>query len=116
MLRVQDMCFSFGTLPVLEEVSFAVEPGCLCGLFGPNGCGKTTLFRCCLGFLKNGRGSVFLDGRDTKRMKIREMAKTAAYVPPGAQAALPLPGARGGAHGPHSPHGRDLRGPAGKTS
>jgi iron complex transport system ATP-binding protein len=81
MLQVRDLHFSYGKKPVFEGVSFDVEEGELCGLFGPNGCGKTTLFKCCLKFLKFHRGSVFMNGIDITDHRIENMAKLVAYVP-----------------------------------
>jgi ABC-type Mn2+/Zn2+ transport system ATPase subunit len=43
---------------VLEEVSFALEPGERIGVLGPNGGGKSTLFRALLGELTPARGSI----------------------------------------------------------
>ncbi len=66
---------------ILDNVSFHVKRGSLCALFGPNGCGKSTLFRCCLKLLPLQAGQVTMKGRDIREMGIREMARTVAYVP-----------------------------------
>jgi iron complex transport system ATP-binding protein len=81
MLEVQDLHFNYDKTPILQGVSFEVEEGELCGLFGPNGCGKTTLFKCCLNFLKFHKGSVVMDGRDIKNLRVENLAKIVAYVP-----------------------------------
>ena len=81
MLQVRDLHFNYGKSPILEGVSFDVGEGELCGLFGPNGCGKTTLFKCCLKFLKFHKGSVVMNGIDITRHRIEKMAKLVAYVP-----------------------------------
>lgn len=44
-LRVEGLAVARGGLPVLERLSFAVEPGQALILRGPNGAGKTTLLR-----------------------------------------------------------------------
>ncbi len=81
MLQVKNLYFSYDKTPVLRDISFDVQRGTLCGLFGPNGCGKTTLFRCCLNFLKYHKGNVMIDGVETKNLDIKDMAKLVAYVP-----------------------------------
>jgi len=81
MLDVRDLHFNYGQTPILKGVSFEVNEGELCGLFGPNGCGKTTLFKCCLNFLKSHSGSVCMDGREVKNLRVEDMAKIVAYVP-----------------------------------
>ena len=43
-LSLQAVSFSYTKRPVLEEVSFNLEPGEFCVLLGINGAGKTTLF------------------------------------------------------------------------
>jgi iron complex transport system ATP-binding protein len=81
MLKVNNIHFNYGTTRILDDLSFNVEEGQLCGLFGPNGCGKTTLFKCCMNFLKYHMGSVVMDGVDIKECSIEDMAKIVAYVP-----------------------------------
>jgi ABC-type Mn2+/Zn2+ transport system ATPase subunit len=48
----------YGGQPVIEDVSFALGPGQRAGVLGPNGGGKTTLFRLLLGELHPMRGTV----------------------------------------------------------
>ena len=49
--------------PVLRDVSFCLHPGEHIGLYGPNGCGKTTLLRGITGLHKATRGGVRFQGR-----------------------------------------------------
>lgn len=51
-------------VPVLRGVSFRAEDGEVLGVVGPNGCGKTTLFRLLSGLLVPDRGRCSLDGVD----------------------------------------------------
>ena len=50
-LSVQKLSFSYGERPVLEDISFSLEKGEFLSVLGPNGVGKSTLFRCILGLL-----------------------------------------------------------------
>lgn len=49
---------------VLRDVSFAVEPGQICGFLGPNGAGKTTTIRTLLGLLRPSTGAVRVLGNE----------------------------------------------------
>jgi ABC-type Mn2+/Zn2+ transport system ATPase subunit len=52
LLVVDDLAVGYGGAPVLEGVSFALEAGQRIGVLGPNGGGKSTLFRTLLGELE----------------------------------------------------------------
>ena len=65
-LEVSDLVFSYGEADVLKSVSFCADRGERIAVLGPNGVGKSTLFRCLLGFLEPKRGSVKIAGRDVR--------------------------------------------------
>src|SRR5215475_12084460 len=53
-LAVEHLSLRFGGLVVLDDVSFAVEPGELFALIGPNGAGKTSVLNCISGLYRGG--------------------------------------------------------------
>src|ERR1700709_2065481 len=65
-LTVQDVSLQFGGIKVLQEVSFAVEPGQIFGLVGPNGAGKTSLFNCISGHYRPTAGTVRIDSTEVQ--------------------------------------------------
>lgn len=74
---------SFGyphSRPLLKEISFCAESGELISLLGPNGTGKTTLFRCILGQLR-ASGEMTLDGQPLSSLSPRQLASRVAYIP-----------------------------------
>lgn len=65
---------------VLEHISFQVSTGEICCILGPNGVGKTTLFKTILRLLKPNGGEILVDGENLKKLSSRQMAKAMAYV------------------------------------
>jgi len=49
-------------IPVLSDVSFAIEEGSTCAVVGPSGSGKTTLIAICAGLERPSEGAVMFDG------------------------------------------------------
>ena len=90
MLRVRSLHFAYGSLPVLRGVSLETDSGEVCGLFGPNGCGKTTLFRCCLGLLQGRAETLSVDGHAVGALPPAQRARLMAYVPQEHKPPFPL--------------------------
>lgn len=81
-LDVRDLAFSYhNSGEILHKVSFAAHDGDLIAVLGPNGVGKSTLFRCILGFLPKYKGTISVDGREARSLSRREFARCIAYVP-----------------------------------
>ena len=80
-LTVQNLSFSYHKAPVLKGVSFSLEQGQVLSVLGPNGVGKSTLFRCVLGLQKGYRGRILLDGEEASGLKPKEFASRIAYIP-----------------------------------
>src|SRR4051794_33520218 len=55
----------YGDFKAVEDVSFTVPSGCICGFLGPNGAGKTTTIRMILEILKPSSGSITVLGRSS---------------------------------------------------
>jgi len=63
LVRAERLAVGYGAAPVLSDVSFALPPGERIGVLGPNGGGKTTLFRALLGELRPLAGTLDLAAR-----------------------------------------------------
>ena len=66
---------------MLQGVSFCADKGERIAVLGPNGVGKSTLFRCLLGFLEPKRGCGKIAGRDVQAYSRRALAAELAYIP-----------------------------------
>lgn len=64
-IKIENISKSYGKVKALDRVSFEVERGELFGLIGPDGAGKTTLFRLLATLLTPDSGRASVDGFDT---------------------------------------------------
>ena len=64
ILEVENLTKCFGSLRALDNVSFGIREGSICGILGPNGAGKTTLLRIINGILTIDAGSVRILGEE----------------------------------------------------
>ncbi|MDN5325419.1 MAG: energy-coupling factor transport system ATP-binding protein [Moorella sp. (in: firmicutes)] len=67
MIAIQGATFIYpgATVPALENIDLAIEPGEFLAITGPNGSGKSTLARLLNGLLRPLEGRVLVDGMDT---------------------------------------------------
>jgi ABC-2 type transport system ATP-binding protein len=65
VLQLSNLTKFYGEFKAVDDVSFSVEPGSICGFLGPNGAGKTTTIRIILDILKPSSGSVSLLGHSS---------------------------------------------------
>lgn len=80
-IQIQNLGFSYGSRPVLRDISIDIPDATLVNVLGPNGVGKSTLFRCILGLNPGYTGTVLVNGKDMKRLSIRERAREISYIP-----------------------------------
>lgn len=77
----------------LQNVTQTFPPAAFTALIGPNGCGKSTLFKAAAGLLTLRGGKVLANGKDLSRASARSLARQVSLLP---QAPLVPPGIRVG--------------------
>ncbi len=80
-LQIKDIYFSYKNTSVLKGLSFEAQKGELISVLGPNGVGKSTLFKCILRLLEPEKGDILLNGKSLKEMSPSAIAKEIAYIP-----------------------------------
>ncbi|MHA6795079.1 ABC transporter ATP-binding protein [Pseudonocardia bannensis] len=73
-VRVEGLAKTYGTLPVLADVSLRAAPGDFISIIGPSGCGKSTLFNILAGLAAPDAGQVLVDGAPAE-------GRTFGYMP-----------------------------------
>ena len=64
MIKVENLCKSFGPKVAVDHISFTVEKGEVLGFLGPNGAGKSTTMRMITGFIPPTEGKVSVGGHN----------------------------------------------------
>lgn len=83
-VTIEHLSKSFGTVEVLKDVSFDVQPGEIFVLMGPSGSGKSVLLKHIVGLELPSSGRVLVDGRDATEEETREQVRMALVFQAGA--------------------------------
>ena len=79
-IEVNNVSKHYGKIQALKDVSFSVQKGEVFGLIGPDGAGKTTMFRILCTLLQPENGTATVDGYDVVS-QMKEVRKRVGYVP-----------------------------------
>lgn len=79
-MEIKHLCFAYGRTPVLTDLNFRLEEGKVTTILGPNGCGKTTLFRLLTRELFPAKGNVYIRNRNIYGLERKDFARGVAIV------------------------------------
>ena len=79
-IEISEVSKNYGSIHALDRVSFTVEQGELFGLIGPDGAGKSSLYRIIATLLAPDSGSVTVNGMDVVR-DYRKLRTRIGYMP-----------------------------------
>src|ERR1017187_2476043 len=80
MLEICGLTKRFNGIPVVQDVSFTLQPGEILGYVGPNGAGKSTTVKMIIGLLEPSEGQVRFQGRSVIE-DLPGFQKRIGYVP-----------------------------------
>jgi ABC-2 type transport system ATP-binding protein len=80
MIQVEHLTKTYGDTTALQEVSFTVPAGQVCGYLGPNGAGKSTTVKILTGVLTPTAGQAVVAGFDVSQESL-EVKRRIGYVP-----------------------------------
>lgn len=80
-IQIENLSCRYSSRIVLRDISLSIGSNTLLCVLGPNGVGKSTLFKCILGLLPYRQGKITINDRNQKEYSDRELARCVAYIP-----------------------------------
>lgn len=81
IIKIENLSFSYGKKEIIKNINLEISENRFTGILGPNGSGKTTLLKNILGYLKNEKGKIYLNGKESFKFSQKERAKEISFVP-----------------------------------
>ncbi len=80
MLRFEHVSLSYGSQPILKDISFEIKEGQFAVLIGPSGCGKTTTLKMINRLIQPDSGHIYLNDQDIATTDQYELRRHIGYV------------------------------------
>ena len=88
MLKVRNLYCGYDGKDVIKDFNIDITRGQNVSIVGPNGCGKSTLLKAMVSLIDY-KGNIFLDGKEVKSIKRKELAKKVALMSQNSQIYFP---------------------------
>lgn len=80
IIKIENLTFAYEKENILENLSIEIDKGEIISILGPNGAGKSTLAKLLCGFLRPDEGKIFIGGKDSKGLSIKEIADSIGFI------------------------------------
>jgi iron complex transport system ATP-binding protein len=81
LMQANDLSIGYGAVTIASGLNLSIEAGTITCLLGPNGVGKTTLFKTLMGLIPALAGEVLIDGKSLTALDRQSVAREVAFVP-----------------------------------
>ena len=82
LLATSGLHCGYGADEIIHAVDVEVAAGEIVTILGPNGCGKTTLVKCILGYVRTSKGRILFEGDEIQALRpIARVSLGIGYVP-----------------------------------
>lgn len=82
LLAVTDVVVHYGSVQAVHGVSLSLDDGQVLGVLGPNGAGKSSLLKCIAGVVRQRSGTISLNGRDLKGLRVQRRVGLGVVLAP----------------------------------
>ncbi len=79
-IKIENLTFSYGTVPVLQNISFCAAEQETIGIIGENGAGKSTLLKLLVGLYLDFTGNIAVNGLSVTKKNLPEIRQKIGYV------------------------------------
>ena len=82
-ISVKNLCVSYENNNIIENMDLSIPKGKITIIIGANGCGKSTLLKTISRINKPQNGDIFINNKNIKNIKEKNIAKEVAFLPQG---------------------------------
>ena len=85
-ISTKNLNISYGNIDIVKDLNLNIPKGKITTIIGANGCGKSTVLKTIARILQPKSGEIYINDKNIKNQKSKELAKTMAVLPQSPQA------------------------------